>query len=139
MKQTTKNIILIIIWTLSLSLLSFIQMERQKELWERLLLITLVVITVLLYIKNVSRIKYYTLIDDVLIIRQTFSKEKHYSLKTVKSWTETQYHLFGFKTRKELVLKMNEVTKINLFKKNSKDFKKLSDYLNENIPDAYEE
>jgi hypothetical protein len=139
MKQTTKNIILVIIWTLSLGLLSFIQMERQKELWERLLLITLVVITALLYIKNVSRIKYYTLIDDVLIIRQTFSKEKHYSLKNVKAWTENQYHLFEFKTGKEIVLKMNEGTKMNLFKKNSKDFEKLSDYLNENIPDGYEE
>ncbi|MEN2400181.1 hypothetical protein GKZ90_0010355 [Flavobacterium sp. MC2016-06] len=138
MKQTTKNKLLIIVYALVVGLITFLLVERQKELWEKLGLIVLFVILVLLYIKNINRIKYFTLIDDVLIIHQTFSKQKEYSLKAVSGWTENQYQLGEFKTGQEIVLKIKGGTNLNLFKKNSKDFEKLSDYLNENIPEAFE-
>jgi hypothetical protein len=137
MEQTSKNKLLIIVYALLLGFITFVAIERQKELCEKLALIVVIITLLLLYIININRIKYYRLIDDVLITRQTFSKQKQYSLKAVSSWTENQYQLLGFKTGREIVLKTKEGTKINLFEKNSKDFEKLSDYLNENIPEAF--
>lgn len=138
MKNIRKDIILIIIWTLCIGLLACVYIDREKELLKKLSLIISVILLVLLYIKNVSRTKYYTVINDVLIIRQMFSKQKQYSLKDVSGWTENQYELLGFKTGREIVLKINKGAKISLFKRNSKDFEKLSDYLNDNISDAFE-
>lgn len=138
MKHIRKDIILIVVWTLCISLLASVYIDREKELLKKLVLILLVIILVLLHIKNVSRTKYFTLANDVLIIRQMFSKQKQYSLKDVSGWTENHYELLGFKTGREIILKTKEGTKIYLFKRNSKDFEKLSDYLNDNIPDAFE-
>lgn len=138
MKHITKDIILNIAWILCFSLLAYVQIERLKEPWEKSLFAALSIITVLLFIKNVSRIKYYTLIDDVLTIRQIFSKPKQYSLKTISGWSENQYELLGFKTGRNIILKTKEGSKINLVKRNSKDFEKLSDYLNENFPESFE-
>ncbi|MBF4517765.1 hypothetical protein IRZ71_15480 [Flavobacterium sp. ANB] len=138
MKHTITNKLLILLYTLIVGLTFFMLIERQKELWEKLALLALAVIMVLLYIKNTNRIKYFMFVDDVLIISQTFSKQKQYSLKDVSGWTENHYHLLDFKTGREIVLKMKEGTKINLFEKNSKDFEKLSDYLSENFPEAFE-
>lgn len=138
MKKITKDILLSVLWILCLVLVVSLQIERLKELWEKWMLISLTIILVLLYMKNVSRVKYYTLNDDFLVIRQIFSKPKQHSMKTVSAWTENQYELLGFKTTCEIVLKTTDGVKINLFKTNSKDFDKLSDYLNENIPEAFE-
>lgn len=138
MKHTTKNKLLVIAYALIVGVTFFMLIERYKELWQKLALIAIALIIVLLYIKNTNRIKYFTLIDDILIIRQTFSKQKQYSLKALSGWTENHYHLLDFKTGREIILKMKEGTKINLFEKNSKDFEKLSDYLNENFPKEFE-
>lgn len=138
MKHTTTNKLLILLYTLIIGLTFFMLIERQKELWQKLALLALAVIMILLYIKNTNRIKYFTFVDDILIIRQTFSKQKQFSLKAVSGWTENHYHLLDFKTGREIILKMKEGTKINLFEKNSKDFEKVSDYLNENFPEEFE-
>ncbi|KFF04634.1 hypothetical protein [Flavobacterium reichenbachii] len=137
MEQTAKNKLLIIVYAALVGVVTFLLMERQKELWEKSAVILFAVILVLLHIKNINRIKYYTLHNDVLITRQTFSKQKEYSLKSVLFWTENHYNLMGIKTGREIVLKLNGGTKINLFEKNSKNFEKLSNYLNENIPEAF--
>jgi hypothetical protein len=138
MKKTTVNKILIIVYSLLVSLTMFWQIDRYKELQAKLALAALALVTILLYSTNVNRINYYTFIDGVLTVWQTFSKQKKYSLKDVSSWSENQYELLGFKTRQVIFLKTKDGTKINLLKKNSKDFEKLSDYLNENFPDAFE-
>lgn len=135
MNYITKNKVLIIAYALTIALLFSVLIERQKELWGKTGLIVLAIITVLLYIINKS--KYFTLNDDILTVRQTFSKQKQYSLKNVSGWTENHYHLLEIKTSREIVLKMTDGTKINLFKRNSKDFEKLSDYLNENFGEGY--
>ncbi|REH01241.1 hypothetical protein [Flavobacterium aquicola] len=137
MNYITKNKVLIIAYALTIALLFSVFIERQKELWGKTGLIVLAIITVLLYIINTNKSKYFTLNDDILTVRQTFSKQKQYSLKNVSGWTENHYHLLEIKTSREIVLKMTDGTKINLFKRNSKDFEKLSDYLNENLSEAY--
>ncbi|WP_165877252.1 hypothetical protein [Flavobacterium sp. 90] len=112
--------------------------ERSEELWQKVVLIIFAVAIMVLYISNTNKILYYKLIDDVLVTRQLFSKEKQYSLKAISSWTETRYHFLDVNTALVIVLNMNGGTKLNLSKRNSKDFEKLSNYLNENIPDAFE-
>jgi hypothetical protein len=101
------------------------------------IMLTVGAISILLYINYINSIKYFTLLDDILITRQTFSKQKKYSLKEVSSWTENHYSLFGYKTGKEIVIKTKSGTKIYLFQKNSKDFGNLSHYLNTNLSDIY--
>lgn len=138
MKNITRNKISIIVYALLVGFTFFVLVEREKELWQKAGLLLLAIITVVLYIRNINRINYFTFVDDVLIIRQMFTKQKHYSLETVSSWSETQYELLGIKTRRNIVLRLNEGTKINLFKNHSKDFEKLSDYLNENFSEVFE-
>ena len=138
MEHITKNKLLVVIYAILVSVGAFLLVEREKELWGKLGLMVLAVILIALCIANINRIKYYTLIDDILIIRHTFSKEKQYSLKAVSGWTENHYQLLGIKTGREIVIKINGESKIRLFEKNSKDFEKLSDYLNENSPEAFE-
>jgi hypothetical protein len=139
MKQTTKNKVLIVIWILVLGLFVFLLIDRPMKIWEKVLTMTLLTITALINIVNTNRKnKDFTLIDDILIIRQLFSKEMRYSLKNVSYWTENQYQLLGFKTRREIIIKTADGILINLFEKNSKDFEKISEYLNSNLPNAFE-
>ncbi|TPG37511.1 hypothetical protein [Flavobacterium pectinovorum] len=138
MKNITRNKILIIVYILIVGSTFFFLIEREKEFWRKAALFGLGVTTVVLYIRNINSIIYYRFIDDVLIIRQMFTKQKHYSLQTVSSWSENQYELLGIETGRNIVLSINGGTKIILSKSNSKDFEKLSDYLNENFPDAFE-
>lgn len=139
MKQTTKNKILIVVWILVLGLFVFLLIDRPMRIWEKGLIMTLLTITALINIVNTNRkTKDFTLIDDILIIRQLFSKEMQYSLKNVSYWTENQYQLLGFKTRREIIIKTADGILINLFEKNSKDFEKISEYLNSNLPNAFE-
>ncbi|WP_431244667.1 hypothetical protein ACQ9BO_10575 [Flavobacterium sp. P21] len=133
MKPTTKNKIVLFIYIVTLGLLVFLTIDQVKGSWGKSAFILLSVFTVVLAIINSNRIKYFTLLEDRLIISQTFSKQKQISLKTVIDWNENQYELFGTKTKREIVLKTFDGKKINLFEKNSKDYEMLSDYLNKNI------
>lgn len=138
MEQITKNKLSVILYALVVSILAFLLIKRQNELWEKAAIIILAVLFVVLHTVNRNRVKYYTLINDVLITRQIYSKQKQYSLKNVSSWTENHYHLLGIKTGREIIIKIKGVSKIKLYEKSSKDFEKLSDYLNKNIPEAFE-
>lgn len=134
----TRDKLLIGLYILLVSSTAFVMIERSEELWVKVVLIILAVVIMVLYISNANRILYYTLIDDVLVTRQIFSEQKEYSLNAVSSWTETRYHLGEVNTALIIILNMNEGIKLILSKRNSKDFEKLSSYLNENIPDAFE-
>lgn len=138
MKDTTKNKLGILIYVLLVGTMFYLLKDRSEELWQKIALIVVPVFMIIMYTRNIDGILYYNVVDDVLITRQTFSKQKQYSLKAVSSWTETQYHLGEVNTALIIVLNMKEGTKLSLFKRNSKDFEKLSNYLNENIPDAFE-
>jgi len=138
MKKMTRDKLLIVLYILLVSSITFVIIGRSEELWQKVVSIIVAVAIMVLYISNTNRILYYKLIDDVLVTSQIFSKQKQYSLKTVSSWTETQYHLGEVNTSLIIVLNMKEGTKLILSKRNSKDFEKLSNYLNENIPDAFE-
>ncbi|RKR05361.1 hypothetical protein C8C83_4707 [Flavobacterium sp. 90] len=138
MGKMTKDKLLIVFYILLVSSAAFLMIERSEELWQKVVLIIFAVAIMVLYISNTNKILYYKLIDDVLVTRQLFSKEKQYSLKAISSWTETRYHFLDVNTALVIVLNMNGGTKLNLSKRNSKDFEKLSNYLNENIPDAFE-
>jgi len=138
-KQTTKNKISIVVWIFVLGLFVFILINRPMQIWEKGLIMTLLVITALINIFNTNKKnKDFILIDDILIIRQTFSKEKQYSLKNISFWTENKYQLLGFKTGREIIIKTASGILINLFEKKSNDFEKLSEYLNSNLPDAFQ-
>lgn len=138
-KQTTKNKISIVVWIFVLGLFVFILINRPMQIWEKGLVMTLLVITALINIFNTNKKnKDFILIDDILIIRQTFSKEKQYSLKNISFWTENKYQLLGFKTGREIIIKTASGILINLFEKKSNDFEKLSEYLNSNLPDAFQ-
>lgn len=81
-KQTTKNKISIVVWIFVLGLFVFILINRPMQIWEKGLVMTLLVITALINIFNTNKKnKDFILIDDILIISQTFAKEKQYSLK----------------------------------------------------------
>jgi hypothetical protein len=134
----TKDKLLIVLYILLVSSIAFVIIGRSEELWQKVVSIIVAVAIMVLYISNTNRILYYKLIDDLLVTSQIFSKQKQYSLKAVSSWTETQYHLGEVNTSLIIVLNMKEGTKLILSKRNSKDFEKLSNYLNENIPDAFE-
>jgi hypothetical protein len=138
MKNITRDKILIIAYALLVGFAFFFLIERQKEVWQKAVALVIGIMIIALYVKNTNRNNYYMLMDDVLIVRQLFSKKKQYNLQSVSSWTENQYELLGIKTGRNIVLSINGGTKINLIKSNSKDFEKLSDYLNENFPDAFE-
>lgn len=139
MKQTTKNKISIVVWIVVLGLFVFILINRPMQIWEKGLVMTLLTITALINIVNANKKnKDFILIDDILIIRQTFSKEKQYSLKNISFWTENKYQLLGFKTGREIIIKTASGILINLFEKKSNDFEKLSEYLNSNLPDAFQ-
>ncbi|MCF6141072.1 hypothetical protein L1S34_07225 [Flavobacterium sp. K77] len=139
MKQSTKNKIRIVVWILLLGLFVFPIMEQSIKLREKVLTITLLIIAALMNILSSNRKKKdFTLLDDILIIRKTFSKEKQYSLKNISFWTENQYQFLGFKTSREIIIKTTEGIFIQLFEKNSKDFDKISEYLNSNLPNAFE-
>jgi len=139
MKQTTKNKISIVVWIVVLGLFVFILINRPMQIWEKVLVITSLTIIALINIVNANKKnKDFILIDDILIIRQTFSKEKQYSLKNISFWTENKYQLLGFKTGREIIIKTASGILINLFEKKSNDFEKLSEYLNSNLPDAFQ-
>ncbi|WP_337965715.1 hypothetical protein [uncultured Flavobacterium sp.] len=138
MKDTTKKKLEVILYALLMGLLFYLFKDRYKELSQKIGYLIIPVFSVIMYGVNANRILYFNLVDDVLITRQIFSKQKQYSLKAVSSWTETQYNLGEVNTSLVIALKMNEGTKLRLSKRNSKDFEKLSSYLNENIPDAFE-
>jgi|GEM_PF-2661581 len=138
-KQTTKNKISIVVWIFVLGLFVFILINRPMQIWEKGLIMTLLVITALINIFNTNKKnKDFILIDDILIISQTFAKEKQYSLKNISFWTENKYQLLGFKTGREIIIKTASGILINLFEKKSNDFEKLSEYLNSNLPDAFQ-
>jgi len=137
MTQTTKNIIWILLYTLITSGVIFLGIKRFDQLWEKSILVLLGVANVALYIRNIKRTKYFTFIDNVLVINQTFSKQKKYNLKVISGWTENHFHLLGIKTGNEIIIN-TEGIKIKLFERNSKDYEKLSDYLNENFSTRYE-
>ncbi|PIF34719.1 hypothetical protein CLU81_5380 [Flavobacterium sp. 9] len=138
MKKITKDKLLVVLYSLIVGSTFYMLLDRYQELWQKAALVMLAVITIVLHIRNANRTLYYKLIDDVLVTRQIFSKQKKYCLNAVSSWTETQYHFLEVNTALIIVLNMKEGTKLSLSKRNSKDFEKLSNYLNENIPDAFE-
>lgn len=138
MKKMTKDKLLVVLYSLIVGSTFYMLLDRYQELWQKAALVMLAVITIVLHIRNANRTLYYKLIDDVLVTRQILSKQKKYSLNAVSSWTETQYHFLEVNTALIIVLNMKEGTKLSLSKRNSKDFEKLSNYLNENIPDAFE-
>jgi hypothetical protein len=123
MKQTTKNIIWILLYTLITSGVIFLGLKRFDQLWEKSILVLLGVANVALYIRNIKRIKYFTFIDNTLVINQIFSKEKKYDLKIISSWTENHFHLLDIKTASEIIIN-TEGIKIKLFERNSKDYEK---------------
>ena len=120
-----------------MSVLLFPQIEKSEKLWEKLIIIFFVIGMITILILKVKKEKYFKLINDNLIIRQIFSNQKVYNLKSVLSWTENHYIFFGIKTKNEITINI-EGKKIRLFDKNSKDYGELSDYLNENLSDRYE-
>ena len=137
MKQTSKSIFWILLFTLMMSVLLFPQIEKSEKLWEKLIIIFFVIGMITIQILKVKKEKYFKLINDNLIIHQIFSNQKVYNLQSVSSWTENHYIFFGIKTKNEITINI-EGKKIRLFDKNSKDYGKLSDYLNENLSDRYE-
>lgn len=98
MKQITKNKFWIIVYALLVGLITFWLVGKQKELWEKSMVIVLAEILVIVHILSINRIKYYMLIDDGLIVYHTFSKQRQYSLKEVLRWTENNYQLLGIRT-----------------------------------------
>lgn len=60
-------------------------------------------------------------------------------MKDCFSWEEANYHLFGIKTGSLLILKFSEETSIELNNANSKEYKHLLCYLNENLPNKIEQ
>ncbi|GEL11540.1 hypothetical protein FGL01_22790 [Flavobacterium glycines] len=137
MTQTTKNILQIILVTLLLSVLIFAFTERSNQLWKKTALILMGLAFIILEIRRIKRIKYFNLIENDLIINQTFSDQKRYDLKAISSWTENHYNLLGIKTGNEIIINI-EGEKIRLFERNSKDYEKLSDYLNDKLSAKYE-
>ncbi|MBZ4034488.1 hypothetical protein K6T82_06905 [Flavobacterium sp. 17A] len=134
MKPITKNKILLLAYILCIGLLAFYYFDKLEESWEKPTFLFVVMATILLAITNSNRVMYYTLLGDSLIINRIVSKQKQLNLKTVVDWNENQYELFGIKTKRQIVLKTSDGNKISLFEKDSKDYKMLSDYLNQNIP-----
>lgn len=139
MKQTTKSKLYITPWILSLGF-NFLSVENQCiGVWEKWIIMICWLVIIALNIKRINEhYKDLTLIDDILIVRDTFKKEKQYNLKTVLSWTENHYQCMGFNTGSEIILRTSSGIKINLWGKKSEGFEKLSDYLNENLSDKYE-
>jgi hypothetical protein len=105
------------------------------ELWEKIAItvgwISIAFFNMKREIKNRKDLK---LVGDNLIIKTAFSNEKQHNLKNISSWTENHYYLLGFKTRRQLLLNQLNGNKINLIDYNSKDFERVSDYLNDNLP-----
>jgi hypothetical protein len=137
MTQTRKNVIWIILYILITSGLIFLGIKRFDQLGEKIILILLGVANMILYITNIKRIKYFTFIENTLVINQTFSKQKIYNIKGISGWTENHFNLLGIKTAKEIIINIEGI-KIKLYERNSKDYEKLSNYLNENFSARYE-
>ncbi len=95
-------------------------------------------VNIVFYIRHIKRIKYFSIGDGTLIIDQTFSEQKKYNLAEIAKWSENHYHFLGIKTSNEIVIITTAGEKIKLPEKNSRDFEKLSDYLNEKFPSKYE-
>lgn len=134
MKQTTKIKIQILIWLLLIGLYTFLLINRPMQLWEK---ISITVGWLLIAFFNIKREiknrKDFKLINDNLIIKTAFSKESLYNLKNISSWTENHYYFLGFKTFRQLLLKQTNEKTLNLIDYNSKDFKIVSDYLNDKL------
>jgi uncharacterized protein YozE (UPF0346 family) len=134
MKQSTKIKIQIIIWALFIGLITSTIINRPMELWEKISIPFCWVLIAFLNIKReIKNRKDLKLIGDNLIIKTAFSKESHFNLKHISSWTENHYYLLGFKTSRQLLLKQPNGKTIYLIDYNATDFEKISDYLNDNL------
>ena len=124
---------LIFIWVLVISLFSYLLIKRTADLNEKIVIMILIIILAFLNIKNANtNNKEFSLIDDILVIKQTFSREKKYNIKNLSNWNETQYHFLGFRTNRIIIIKTESGKEIKLIKNESKNFEKLSNHLNEN-------
>ena len=104
MKQASKSIFWILLFTLMMSVLLCPQIEKSEKLWEKLIIIFFVIGMITILILKVKKEKYFKLINDNLIIHQIFSNQKVYNLKSVSSWTENHYIFFGIKTKNEITI-----------------------------------
>ena len=133
MKQTKKNKISIFMWIMLIGFCTYIFIESQMNVWEKLFSIIGSLTTALLNIKRSIRVnKDFSLINDILVIEQTFSKKREYDLKNLLNWTQTRYHILGIQTSCHILIKTENEKEIILWKNEPKDFEKLSNYLNEN-------
>ena len=138
MKQTKKNKISIFMWIMLIGFCTYIFIESQMNVWEKLFSIIGSLTTALLNIKRSIRVnKDFSLINGILVIEQTFSKKREYDLKNLSNWTQTQYHILGIQTRNYILIETENEKEIILWKNEPKDFEKLSNYLNENYSLRY--
>ncbi len=138
MTQKTKNIIRIILLILLNGILVYLYVNNLTQNLLKILMILAALVNIVFYIRHIKRIKYFSIGDGTLIIDQTFSEQKKYNLAEIAKWSENHYHFLGIKTSNEIVIITTAGEKIKLPEKNSRDFEKLSDYLNEKFPSKYE-
>lgn len=138
MTQKTKNIVKIILLILLNGILVYLYVNNLNQNVLKILMILAALVNIVFYIRQIKRIKYFSIGDGTLIIDQTFSEQKKYNLAEIAKWSENHYHFLGIKTSNEIVIITTAGEKIKLPEKNSRDFEKLSEYLNENYPTRYE-
>ena len=119
----------------------YVNMDTMSA-WEKGLSIGMLVVTALLNVRStITQNKDFIVMDDELIVRQTFSREKRYSLATIVRWTEHNYRFLGVDTGRKIILETAAGDKIQLHydEDDSANFEKLSDYLNDNLSNRYED
>lgn len=89
--------------------------------------------TLITFINLYRNSKNFILKSNILTVRQMFRKEKLYDLTTVSSWSENNYHLFGLKTGREIIINTENGLRLKLSDSNLREFEKLSEYLDGNV------
>lgn len=119
--------------------MAYIFLERQSSFHEKLItLLFLLLFGILNFLASVRNNIDFKVEEDILFIKKTFSKEEQYSTKNIKGWCENEYRFLGIKTKSVIILKTESGKTIRLRKKGSKNYEALSDYLNDNLSEKYE-
>ncbi len=130
-----------LIWSITVVGYAFLYLylSPRYSIWQSLAFIIIWITIAFINIRrSIHQSKVISLNGNLLVIKQSFQKEKQLLLSDIQSWDQHDYVTLGIQTGKKIILRLSEQSSVDIWHSDNKtEFGKLVDYLNEHLEEKY--